>query len=73
MIVDTPGIGPDNDVLTQRLFDYLPSALAFIYIINPTNAGGIQIDRVCQSVQTSKKWFYFLFVWNKTFIGYDKL
>ena len=47
MIVDTPGIGPDDDGLTQRLFDYLPSALACVYVINPTNAGGIQSDRVC--------------------------
>lgn len=46
MIVDTPGIGPDNDILANRLFEYLPSALAFIYVINPTNAGGVQSDRV---------------------------
>ncbi|XP_076090347.1 dynamin-like protein A [Mytilus galloprovincialis] len=46
MIVDTPGISPDNDILATRLFEYLPSALAFIYIINPTNAGGVQSDRL---------------------------
>lgn len=46
LIVDTPGIGPDNPELTERLYQYLPKALAFIYVINTPNAGGIQSDRV---------------------------
>jgi hypothetical protein len=32
--------------LTSRLLDYLPNALAFIYVINSSNAGGLQGDRV---------------------------
>ncbi|XP_063419843.1 uncharacterized protein LOC134705000 [Mytilus trossulus] len=55
MIVDTPGIGPDNDILANRLFDYLPSALAFIYIINPTNAGGVQSDRLQRILEEQEK------------------
>lgn len=46
VIVDTPGIGPDHPHLTKRLFQYLPNALAFIYIINASNGGGVQSDRV---------------------------
>ena len=45
-IVDTPGVNPDDIELTQRMFDYLPKALAFIIILNTTNAGGVQSDRV---------------------------
>ncbi|XP_076116431.1 uncharacterized protein LOC143083913 [Mytilus galloprovincialis] len=48
LIVDTPGIGPDNPELTERLYQYLPKALAFIYVINTPNAGGIQSDRIFQ-------------------------
>ena len=44
-IVDTPGIG-EGDEMTKRLMDYLPNAVAFIYVINSSNAGGIQDDRV---------------------------
>ncbi|VDI50571.1 Hypothetical predicted protein, partial [Mytilus galloprovincialis] len=46
VIVDTPGIGPDHPNLTKRLFQYLPNALAFIYIINASNGGGVQSDRL---------------------------
>lgn len=46
IIVDTPGIGPDHQNLTKRLFKYLPNALAFIYVLNASNAGGVQSDRV---------------------------
>jgi len=45
IIVDTPGIG-SNDELTKRLYDYLCKAVAFIYVINSSNAGGVQSDRV---------------------------
>ena len=43
--MDTPGIG-EGDEMTKRLMDYLPNAVAFIYVINSSNAGGIQDDRV---------------------------
>lgn len=45
VFVDTPGVS-DNDTLSQRLYDYLPNAMAFIYILNSTNDGGVQRDRV---------------------------
>ena len=47
-IVDTPGIGEgdENHEMTKRLMNYLPNAVAFIYVINSSNAGGLQNDRV---------------------------
>jgi hypothetical protein len=45
-IVDTPGVG-ESEEISKRLFEYLPNAVAFIYVINSANAGGIQEDRVC--------------------------
>ncbi|CAG2254642.1 unnamed protein product [Mytilus edulis] len=42
-IVDTPGIGT-RETLMERLFDYLPNAMAFIYVINSGNAGGVEYD-----------------------------
>ena len=45
IIVDTPGIG-SNDELTKRVYEYLCKAVAFIYVINSSNAGGVQSDRV---------------------------
>lgn len=45
IIIDTPGIGTSPE-LTNRLLDFLPNAIAFIYIINSSNAGGLQGDRL---------------------------
>ena len=45
IIVDTPGIGESNE-MTDKLLQYLPKAVAFIYVINSSNAGGVQSDRV---------------------------
>ena len=45
MIVDTPGIGGSEEA-TQKLMNYLPNALSFIFVINVANAGGMQKDRV---------------------------
>ena len=50
MIVDSPGIG-ESDIMDNQVMQYLPEATAFIYVINSSNAGGVQKDRV----------------WNKTF------
>lgn len=44
-IVDTPGVG-ESPSMTNRLFEYLPKAIAFIYVLNSANAGGIQDDKV---------------------------
>lgn len=47
VIVDTPGIlSMDHPELTARVFEFLPRAVAFIYIINASNAGGLEKDRV---------------------------
>jgi hypothetical protein len=46
-IVDTPGIGESKE-MTRRLLDYLPNAVASIYVINSSNSGGVQDDRVRQ-------------------------
>lgn len=43
--MDTPGIGGSGEV-TQKLIDYLPSAISFIFVINVGSAGGLQTDRV---------------------------
>ncbi|KAK3108483.1 hypothetical protein FSP39_008913 [Pinctada imbricata] len=51
MIVDTPGIG-ESTQMTDKLLQYLPKAVAFIYVINSANAGGVQSDRV--SIHTDK-------------------
>lgn len=44
-IVDTPGVG-ESDEMTTKVLEYLPEALAFIYVINTANAGGVQEDRL---------------------------
>lgn len=43
--MDTPGIGIAGEV-SQKLMDYLPNALSFVFVINVANAGGMQRDRV---------------------------
>lgn len=45
IIIDTPGVG-ESDEMTTKVLEYLPEALAFIYVINTSNAGGVQEDRV---------------------------
>lgn len=46
-IVDTPGIGDiDQKKVAQKMMDYLPNALAFVFVINVAAAGGLQKDRV---------------------------
>ena len=58
-IVDSPGIG-ESEELDEIVKNYLPEAFAFIYIINASNAGGVQKDRVspypgCQTVPHSQQ------------------
>lgn len=45
ILVDTPGIGGSGAV-TQKLMDYLPNAVSFIFVINVGSAGGMQNDRL---------------------------
>lgn len=46
VLVDTPGIGGSGEV-TEKLMEYLPNAVSFIFVINVGSAGGMQNDRVC--------------------------
>lgn len=45
VLVDTPGIG-DSDHLRQILEEYIPKAVAFVFIVDVSRAGGLQKDRV---------------------------
>lgn len=45
ILVDTPGIGGSGNV-KDKLIEYLPNALLFIFVINAGSAGGMQNDRV---------------------------
>ncbi|CAC5365948.1 unnamed protein product [Mytilus coruscus] len=45
-IVDSPGIQEqDNTRLMERFFDYLPNAIAFIYVIDSGRASGLENDQ----------------------------
>lgn len=59
MIVDTPGFGDEkgNDV-EDKMRSYLPNALAFVFVVNVSNAGGLQTDRVLR-VKNLYMQFYF--------------
>ncbi|XP_019616611.1 PREDICTED: uncharacterized protein LOC109464110 isoform X2 [Branchiostoma belcheri] len=54
-IVDSPGVG-ESEKMDEVVYDYLQEAFAFIYVINSSNAGGIQKDRLgkLMAVVTSK-------------------
>ncbi|XP_062580373.1 uncharacterized protein LOC134242307 [Saccostrea cucullata] len=45
IIVDTPGIGGSGKV-SQKVMEYLPNAVSFIFVINVASAGGMQKDRL---------------------------
>ena len=47
MIVDTPGIGDKyQEKVAEMMLNYIPKALAIVFVLNVSNAGGIQNDRV---------------------------
>ena len=48
VIVDSPGIC-DSEHVSKIALKYLPQAYAFIYVINSSNAGGLQEDRVSET------------------------
>lgn len=50
-IVDTPGIGDDND-LKEMLDSYIPKAVAFVIVIDVSRAGGLQRDRILSVLKT---------------------
>ncbi|XP_062577860.1 uncharacterized protein LOC134239723 isoform X1 [Saccostrea cucullata] len=45
IMVDAPGIGGSGKV-SQKLMEYLPNAVSFIFVINIASAGGMQRDRL---------------------------
>lgn len=46
-IVDTPGIGDEKqNRIAEKMMEYLPNALAFVFVLNVPSGGGIQCDRV---------------------------
>ena len=45
VLVDTPGIGGSGE-FNEKVIEYIPNAVAFIFVINVYNAGGMQEDRV---------------------------
>ena len=45
VIIDSPGVG-ESEIMDEIVREYLPEAFKFIYVINCTNAGGVQKDRV---------------------------
>ena len=53
MIVDSPGVG-ESDIMDEIVLNYLPNAFAFIYVINSSNTGGVQKDRVSKLLILSK-------------------
>lgn len=47
IIVDTPGVGDlEQKEVADRMLSYLPNALAFVFVANVANAGGLQDDRL---------------------------
>ncbi|KAI8483945.1 hypothetical protein Bbelb_383350 [Branchiostoma belcheri] len=44
-IVDSPGVG-ESEMMDEVVAKYIPSAFAFIYIIDSSRAGGVQQDRL---------------------------
>ena len=45
VIVNSPSIG-DSEQVSEIALEYLSQALAFIYVINSPNAGGVQDESV---------------------------
>lgn len=45
ILVDTPGFGGAME-FTQKLMEYLPNAVSFIFVLSVERAGGMQDDRV---------------------------
>ncbi|XP_062610414.1 uncharacterized protein in xynA 3'region-like [Saccostrea cucullata] len=47
IIVDTPGKGDSSqDFMANKMMNYLPNAMAFIFVVSVVSAGGFQDDRL---------------------------
>lgn len=44
--MDTPGFDDLEKKVADRVISYLPNALAFVFVVNVPNAGGLLKDRV---------------------------
>lgn len=45
--MDTPGFGDHKQKdVADKMMSYLPNALSFVFVLNVSNAGGMQDDRV---------------------------
>ncbi|XP_056002432.1 uncharacterized protein LOC125662397 [Ostrea edulis] len=52
IIVDTPGIGDkDQEEVADMMMDYIPNALAFVFVVNVANAGGLLSDRLVRILE----------------------
>ncbi|XP_061165560.1 dynamin-like protein 2 [Saccostrea echinata] len=52
IIVDTPGKGDtEQDIVAAKMMEYLPKAVAFIFVVNVSNAGGFQDDRLLHIIK----------------------
>ncbi|XP_078582264.1 bacterial dynamin-like protein [Branchiostoma floridae x Branchiostoma japonicum] len=47
VIVDSPGVG-ESEMMDNVVTEYIPKCFAFLYIIDSSNAGGVQADRLGQ-------------------------
>ncbi|XP_062589582.1 uncharacterized protein LOC134251211 [Saccostrea cucullata] len=45
ILVDTPGVGGTKS-LAELMMKYLQNAVAFVFVVNASNAGGVQDDRL---------------------------
>lgn len=47
IIIDTPDFGDlEQKHVAEKMMTYLPNALAFVFVINAANTGGLQEHRV---------------------------
>jgi len=51
VIIDSPGFAGETDIMEEMVTQYLPQAFAFIYVVNSTNGGGVQKDRVSIEIE----------------------
>ncbi|XP_062575016.1 dynamin-like protein 2, partial [Saccostrea cucullata] len=52
IIVDTPGKGDSGqDDVASKMIDYLPNAVAFIFVVSVASAGGFQDDRLSHIIK----------------------
>ncbi|XP_061165684.1 dynamin-like protein 2 [Saccostrea echinata] len=56
IIVDTPGKGDTGqDDVANKMMEYLPNAVAFIFVVNVSTAGGFQDDRLLHIIKSVRQ------------------